>query len=195
MSGLVDGKESVAIGSRAGAAGSSAWRRAAGAAGFALLTALAARVAVPLPGTPVPFTLQVVAVLLSGFLLGPRLGAASQALYLALGMGGLPVFAAGGGAAYLLGPTGGYLLAFPAASAIAGWFAWRRGGAALPAIGLVLALAAIHAGGLAWLTVLMNPRSALATGVLPFLPGDLLKLLLVLLIGSRFRDRALRLLG
>ncbi|MGH7539390.1 MAG: biotin transporter BioY, partial [Gemmatimonadota bacterium] len=89
-------------------------RRVIAVLAFAALTALGARIAVPLPGTPVPFTFQVVAVLLAGVLLGPRLGAASQAAYLAAGASGLPIFAAGGGVAYLLGPTGGYLLAFPA---------------------------------------------------------------------------------
>ena len=74
---------------------------------FALLTAIAARIAVPIAVLPVPLTLQVVAVLLSGYLLGPRLGFASQITYLAIGAIGFPVFAAGGGAAYLLGPTGG----------------------------------------------------------------------------------------
>ncbi|MCH8255792.1 MAG: biotin transporter BioY, partial [Gemmatimonadetes bacterium] len=81
----------------------------------ALLVALGAQMALPLPGTPVPVTLQVPAVLLVGGLLGPRMGAASLVLYLALGAAGLPVFAPMGapGVARLFGPTGGYLLAYP----------------------------------------------------------------------------------
>ncbi|HEX5726724.1 MAG TPA: biotin transporter BioY, partial [Longimicrobiaceae bacterium] len=120
-------------------------RRVIGVVAFAAATAFGAKVAIPLPGTPVPFTLQPLFVLLAGAVLGARLGAASQALYLAAGVAGLPVFAAGGGAAYLLGPTGGYLLAYPLAAWLAGRFA--RGGT-LPLLGGLLAgLAAIYAGG------------------------------------------------
>ena len=85
----------------------------------AVLVALAAQVAVPLPGTPVPMTLQPMAVLLVGGLLGPRLGALSMILYLAMGAAGLPVFTPTVplvGVARLFGPTGGYLLAYPVAA-------------------------------------------------------------------------------
>ena len=154
-----------------------------GVIGFALLTAVAARLSVPLPGTAVPMTMQPVAVLLAGALLGSRAGAASQVAYLAAGLIGLPVFAAGGGAAYLLGPTGGYLLAFPVAAAIAGmahssgtrkWFS--------AALWLALALGVIHLGGLAWLGILGGEALIAATGVRLFLVGDALKVLLVLMI-------------
>lgn len=169
-------------------------RRAAAVLAFAALTAVAARLAVPLPGTSVPFTLQVAAVLLAGFLLGPRLGAASQGLYVAVGAMGLPVFAAGGGPAYLLGPTGGYLLAFPAAAALAGYLG-RRGGLLLLAAGGVVGLAAIHLGGAAWLAVSLGAETALRMGVVPFLAGDLLKVALAALLAHRLRGRARRLLG
>ena len=86
---------------------------------FALLTALGAQIV--LPTIPVPFTLQTFFVLLSGALLGPRKGAAAQMSYLAMGASGLPVFAGlSGGFPYLLGPTGGYLLAFPFAAFVTG---------------------------------------------------------------------------
>ena len=162
---------------------------------FAALTAVAARVAVPLPGTVVPFTLQVVAVLLAGFLLGPRDGAASQALYLAAGAAGLPVFAAGGGAAYLAGPTGGYLLAFPVAAAIAGASASHGPGAWRLALGGAIAIAVIHTGGAGWLAILFDSGAATRSGVLPFLVGDALKLTLAVLVSSRLREPARRLLG
>jgi biotin transport system substrate-specific component len=150
--------------------------------GGALLVALAAQVALPLPGTPVPFTLQVPAVLLVGGLLGPAMGAASLALYLAMGLAGLPVFAALGplGPARLLGPTGGYLLAYPVAAAVTGQLmgsgrSWLRLGGALLA-----GLAAIHLGGVAQLAVLTGDLGrAMRLGSLPFLPFDLFKLLLV----------------
>lgn len=88
---------------------------------FAALTALGARVAIPLPFTPVPVTLQVLFPLLAGLLLGSKRGALSQAEYVAAGLAGLPVFAKGGGGlAYFLGPTGGYLLGFIAAAFVVG---------------------------------------------------------------------------
>src|SRR4026209_2644939 len=84
------------------------------------LTAAAAQISVPLPFTPVPFTFQPMVVLLGGALLGPRLGVVSQVIYLALGLAGAPVFAASPvlphGPARLLGPTGGYLMAYPFAA-------------------------------------------------------------------------------
>src|SRR5438093_2072275 len=89
--------------------------------GAAFVT-LAAQMSVPLPGTPVPMTLQPLAVLLVGGLLGARLGATSMVLYLALGIAGLPVFTPHGlpGLARLVGPTGGYLFAYPAAASAVG---------------------------------------------------------------------------
>src|SRR6266478_3192655 len=90
----------------------------------AVLVALAAQVSIPLPGTPVPMTLQPMAVLLVGGLLGARFGALSMILYLAMGAAGLPVFTPTVplfGIARLLGPTGGYLLAYPVAAWVTGW--------------------------------------------------------------------------
>jgi len=162
-----------------------------GVVGFAALTALGARLSVPLPGTAVPMTLQPLAVLLAGVFLGSRAGAASQAAYLAAGVLGLPVFAAGGGAAYLLGPTGGYLLAFPVAAAVAGLARDRARGWFGAALALALALAVIYVGGLAWLWVLGGSALVEATGVRVFLLGDLLKVMLVLAI-ARWGRAALR---
>ncbi len=174
---------------------SPAARRALGVGAFALLTALGARIAVPLPGTPVPFTFQVVAVLLAGWMLGPRLGAASQAAYLAAGAAGLPVFAAGGGLAYLLGPTGGYLLAYPLAAGLVGLACTREAGLARQAAGLVGGVAVIHLGGVAWLAAVAGHEGALAAGALPFLGVDGIKALLVLLLGRRIGGRARRFFG
>lgn len=177
------------------AAGASRLARLGGVVLCAALTAAAARVSVPLPGTTVPFTLQVVAVLLAGLLLGPRLGAAGQALYVGAGAAGLPVFAAGGGAAYLLGPTGGYLLAFPVAAAVAGGVAWSGRGVPRLVLAGLLALAVIHVGGAAWLAVAVGPTDAVRTGLLPFLVGDVLKLALAVLVAARLKEPARHLFG
>ena len=94
----------------------------AGVIGFAVALAAASQVAIPVPGTSVPMTLQPLAVVLAGICLGPGAGAASMVLYLAAGAAGLPVFAPEGlpGAARLVGPTGGYLLAYPLGAFAAG---------------------------------------------------------------------------
>ena len=136
------------------------------------LTAIAAQVSIPLPFTPVPFTMQPMIVLLGGAALGARLGASSQALYLLLGIAGLPVFAASAtlppGAARLLGPTGGYLMSYPLAAFVAGWLAERgfdrRYLSAV--VAMAAGLAVVFACGLVWLAVVAQPsigiRDALA---------------------------------
>lgn len=160
-----------------------------GILGFAALTAIGARLSVPLPGTAIPMTMQPVAVLLAGAILGSRAGAASQVAYLAAGAAGLPVFAAGGGAAYLLGPTGGYLLAFPVAAAVAGLAHAPTRGWISAALALAAALAVIHLGGLAWLGILGGEALIASTGVRPFILGDALKVILVLAIVRWNRNR------
>ncbi len=103
--------------------------RAAAVLFVAVLTAVAAQVSIPLPFTPVPFTLQPMIVLVGGAALGARLGLASQILYLTAGIAGLPVFAASPvlpqGFLRLLGPTGGFLMAYPLAAFVAGWLGER----------------------------------------------------------------------
>jgi biotin transport system substrate-specific component len=164
----------------------------------AATVAIAAQVAVPLPFTPVPMTLQPLAVLAVGGVLGARLGAAALVLYLALGALGLPVFTPVGlpGAARLLGPTGGYLLAYPIAGAVTGWLAARR--FAWPIVSVLLACAAgmvlIHVGGSAQLTILTGDiGAAIRAGLIPFLTGDLLKIgiaaLVILALGPQVRSR------
>ena len=150
--------------------------------GFSLLTALAAQAVVPLPFTPVPLTGQTFAVLLTGALLGSRLGALALLAYLAEGAAGLPFFQGGtGGPAPLFGPTAGYLFAFPAAAFVTGYLAergWDR--RYLPAAAaMALGSLVILAGGWAWLAVfLRGGAEAFRLGVAPFLAGDLLKIAL-----------------
>jgi len=152
------------------------------------LVALAAQVAVPIPGTPVPVTLQPLAVLIVGGLLGPALGASSLVLYLLLGAAGLPVFTPFGlpGVTRLIGPTGGYLLAYPLAAAIAGRLATaepgRTPGVARLSLAAFAGLALIHLGGLAQLVLLTGSgAAALQLGTLPFLLSDLGKLAIAVL--------------
>ena len=149
---------------------------------FALVTWGAARISVPLPMTPVPGTLQTLAVLLAGAVLGRRAGSASQASYLLMGMAGLPVFALpGSGPGYLLGPTGGYLFGFIAAAYVVGSVLERAPGrgVAVSALAFLLGPATIHAFGFTWLCVVLgDPTAALRAGLLPFVLFDLAKVIL-----------------
>src|SRR3989440_3932772 len=146
----------------------------------AALVAVAAQVSIPLPGTPVPRTLQPMAVLLVGGLLGGPLGALSMILYLAMGVAGLPVFTPTVplvGFARLLGPTGGYLLAYPVAAWAVGAMVRERSSVWRVACGIFAGLVLIHVGGLAQLAILTGNISAAARfGTWPFLLGDLIKL-------------------
>ena len=152
-----------------------------------VLTAIAAQVSIPLPFTPVPFTFQPMVVLIGAAVLGARLGAASQVLYLALGIAGLPMFAASPllpqGAARLLGPTGGYLMAYPLAAFVAGALAERGFDRryVTSVLAMVCGLVIVFAGGISWLSLFAQPArglsGALATGFYPFIIPDLIKLL------------------
>jgi biotin transport system substrate-specific component len=177
-------------------------RRAVAIVFFALLTALSAYGEVRLPFTPVPITFQTLVVSLSGVLLGAYMGAAAQALYLLMGAIGAPVFSGGAaGFVHLMGPTGGYLLAFPLAAAVTGWLAARvrEDRTVLDALKLGTAIflgtLVIFAGGAAQLGLLTGDfGSALQLGVLPFLVGDIVKVGVALLIARRSRRRTLALL-
>jgi biotin transport system substrate-specific component len=146
-----------------------------------VLAAICARVSVPLYFTPVPLSLAPFAVLLLGLLLTPRMAAATFAAYLAEGALGLPVFAPSplNGVAHLLGPTGGYLLAYPLAAMLISWL-FRLTGRGFTAA-LLSATAgdlAILTSGALWLAALphFTARPTMAVAVLPFLPGDALKI-------------------
>lgn len=165
----------------------SPWQNALLVLSGSLLVALCAQVSLPLPFSPVPVTGQTFAVLLLGAFLGPRRAAAALVLYLAEGAAGLPVFAPGGlpGVARFLGPTGGYLLAFPLAAFLVGWLVlrvprrwWTVLGAALLAEGLILA------SGTTWLKSLTGAAwsEAMSFGFLPFVPGSFFKAALLALL-------------
>ena len=149
----------------------------------AVLTAAAAQFTTTVPFTAVPFTLTPIAVLLSGAVLGSRLGALSQVMYVLAGVLGLAVFSPSltlpPGALRLMGPTGGYLMAYPLAAFATGWLSehgWDRRYLTSFAAMLV-GLGVIYLGGVSWLaaTFLPSTASAVAAGIAPFLVLDVLK--------------------
>lgn len=166
-------------------------RQIAVVVGASLFVALCARVSVPLPFTPVPLTLQNFGVLLVGLILGGRRGFAALALYLAEGAAGLPVFSptGPGGIAQLLGPTGGFLLAYPIVAALSGWI--MEHGRKTFSRAIVAALSAdfvLFAGGLTWLFVLTHSLAqALRFGLYWFIFAEVIKIMMAAVIAVRWR--------
>ena len=153
-------------------------RRAARIAAFVLFTAVGAQLAVRLPWTPVPVTMQTLFVVLAGVVLGPRDGFRAMTAYLCLGAVGAPVFAGFAfGPAAFVGPTGGYLVAFPAAALLSGAVARARPGRGGVFIAALAGSAAILAGGTLHLGLWAGRVSAsvVALAVTPFIAGELLK--------------------
>lgn len=156
--------------------------------GFSLFTGLSAQVSAPLPFTDVPISGQTFAVLLTGLILGSKRGALAMLAYLAEGLAGLPVFAGGTsawsptriGAPVIIGPTAGFLFGFPIVAFVVGWFAergwdrdWKLCLAAMALGNLVL-----YVPGLLWLARYVGAEKAIPLGLLPFIPGDAIKVLL-----------------
>jgi biotin transport system substrate-specific component len=158
---------------------------------FALLTALTARITIPLPFTVVPITLQTLAVLLSGLVLGSRQGALSQVAYLAAMAAGLPLSASGmGGVAAFMTPTAGYLVAFVPAAFVAGYFVEQLDARTRPAFAVnllagIAGMLVIYMGGVAWLAWFIGDfATALQQGLLPFMGVDLGKAVVAALVAS-----------
>jgi biotin transport system substrate-specific component len=154
--------------------------------GASLFVALCARIALPLPFTPVPLTLQNFGVLLVGLSLGSRRGFVALALYLAEGLMGMPVFSptGPGGVAQLLGPTGGFLLAYPFVAGIAGWIFEQATAEnatrsfARAAIACLLAEIYLFVGGLSWLAILTHSfTQALRFGLYWFIFAEIIKIM------------------
>jgi biotin transport system substrate-specific component len=146
--------------------------------GASIIIALAAQIAIPLPFSPIPLTLQPLAVILVGVTLGSVRGAAAAALYLLEGFSGLPVFALGhSGPMWLAGPTAGYLFSYPFAAYLAGWLSERGwGSTTLRAVaGMLAALGVIYLGGWSWLAAFSGPQAAWTAGVQPFIIADIVK--------------------
>jgi biotin transport system substrate-specific component len=167
--------------------------RALGIVIIAIALALSAQIAVPLPGTLVPLTLQPFVVVLAGLLIGPLDAAAAMVLYLVAGAAGAPVFAPMGapGLARLLGPTGGYLLAYPVAAAVTGWIGAGRERFATRLIAAVAGILVMYAGGLSQLVIITGSlAAATAMGVLPFVAADLVKAVVAAALSGRRREVA-----
>jgi biotin transport system substrate-specific component len=163
-------------------------------AAFILFTAVSGQLAVYLPFTPVPLTMQTLFVVLAGIVLGPRDGFYAMSAYLAIGFAGIPVFAGFGfGPAVLLGPTGGFLAAFPAGALAAGYLrSALKSGAAGTALSAAAGVAVILLTGAVSLALVtgMSAGRTLSLAVLPFVPGEIIKTGLACVIirsGSSFR--------
>jgi biotin transport system substrate-specific component len=162
---------------------------------FAALTAICSVIALPLPFTPVPVALNMLAVYMAGGLIGAKYGALSQVVYLLLGAAGLPVFAGfKSGVGVLAGPTGGYIIGYIAAAFIVGVLCGRLKGSGLRAMialaaSMLLGLLACYALGTAWFMYVTNTPLPAALGmcVFPFIPGDALKIAAAALLCARLR--------
>ena len=152
--------------------------------------ALASQLALPVPGTPVPITLQPMIVVLAGLMLGPVDAAVAMLMYLMAGAAGLPVFAPMGapGVLRLLGPTGGYLLAYPVAAAFAGLFGVRETSFVTRALAAEAGMLVLYLGGLLQLAAISGSvATAAIIGVVPFVAADAVKALVAAAIAGGYR--------
>jgi biotin transport system substrate-specific component len=169
-------------------------RQVATVVAASLFVALCARISIPIPGTPVPLTVQNFGVLLVGLLLGSRRGFAALVLYLAEGAMGMPVFSpiGVGGIAHLFGATGGFLLAYPLVAWVAGYvFEHGRKSFARAAMGGLLGEVVLFAGGLTWLAVLTHSvTQAFRWGLYWFLFAEVIKVMMAAGIAARWQRRS-----
>lgn len=168
--------------------------RLIGVISFVILTILGAFIKIPLPFSPVPLTLQTFFVLLCGAMLGAKLGLFSQSTYILLGIVGLPIFAnAGSGMLYLFGPTGGYIAGFLLASLFVGQTIKSLSKINLFSIFITLCIGnlIILSSGVIWLKILLGYsfKKTILIGLLPFLPGDLLKIIIASKIFLKVQPR------
>ena len=159
---------------------------------FGALTAVGAYIMIPLP--PIPITMQTLFVNLAGALLGGSLGALSQVVYILLGVIGLPVFAGGkAGAGVLLGPTGGYLIGFVVGAYVIGKLTAirKKPGFLWLVCSMSIGIALVYLLGIIQLIIVakLDYDKAIAVGLLPLLPGDILKIIIAALITLKIRDR------
>lgn len=156
---------------------------------FTSLTAVLAQITIYLPFTPVPITLQTLGVVLSGILGGPSVGFLSQLMYLVLIAFGFPI-AAGfkGGVAVLLGPTAGFLFSFPIGALVSGIMALKNTSRVRMIMSSLVGVFSVYPIGLLWLATVYNVReNLLAVGLLPFIPGDIVKAIIASEIAYKIR--------
>ena len=159
------------------------------------LTCILGPLSITLPFTPVPISLTNLVIYLTVWLLGWRMGTVSYLVYLLLGLAGLPVFSAfTGGPGKLFGPTGGYLFGFIFMAIICGLFHEKWNSWIMRLLGMVLGTLVAYIFGTIWLAYVagMHFRAALGAGVLPFIPGDLAKILIILLAAPMIEVRLKR---
>lgn len=172
---------------------------------FTALTIALSLVAIPLPFTPIPVTGQTIAVILSGALLGSKLGGLSQALYMLIGIVGIPVFSGSrGGPSIILGPTGGFIWGFILTSYVVGKITevgyiilQKHSTIVLITAFLLGGIGVLYTIGVAQLAIVLqlNIPEALAVGALPFIPGDLFKIGIATTIGIRLMPISRKQLG
>ncbi len=159
---------------------------------MAAVTCVLGPLSIPLPISPVPISLTNFAIYLAIYVLGTKRGILSYVIYLLIGLVGLPVFSAfTGGPGKLLGPTGGYLIGFLPMALICGIFIEKSQKRDLHFIGMVIGTVIAYVFGTAWLAwqAEMTFGAALAAGVIPFIPGDLAKIIICMMIGPELRKR------
>lgn len=181
--------ETMTIQQATGAALDKAIRRTLRIMAFIAFTAISAQLAVRLPYTPVPVTMQTLFVVLAGVILGPRDGFYAMCGYIGLGLAGAPVFAGlTFGPAVLFGPTGGYLLAFPAAALVSGRISsMRHGSTALLAMAVICGKGLILLAGTLYLSLVtsLSLSGTIAVAVTPFIAGDVVKAVIAVIIARK----------
>jgi biotin transport system substrate-specific component len=162
---------------------------------FSALTAILAQISIPLPFSPVPITFQIFAVYISSIILGSKLGTLSQIIYVLLGTIGIPVFANfSGGLHFILGPTGGYILSYPIIAFIIGKILEKKQSFIITVLGLLFSLIVCYFIGVLQLSIItkITIQKAILVGALPFIPLDIVKIIIAYLIGVKVRVSLLK---
>lgn len=162
---------------------------------FSALTAILAQISIPLPFSPVPITFQIFAVYISSIILGSKLGTLSQIIYVLLGAIGIPVFANfSGGLHFILGPTGGYILSYPIIAFIIGKILEKKQSFIITVLGLLFSLIVCYFIGVLQLSIItkITIQKAILVGALPFIPLDIVKIIIAYLIGVKVRVSLLK---